>query len=227
MSDKEELCPSAVTVKIPQFMECAVTGWFTVVEAQFLLKRIKKTNSKFLHVLSSLPADLVTKLPSTLVANSNYEELKAAVIATYEQTKPELFSKFMSDTKMTGRPLYFLQELMATASKLGVSEDLVKHKFIHALPTSIFPVIATQKSLSLQQLGSLADELFTNKETSHMVSTPSTQSRHYKHSNYDSKNKATNVVRPFYDNQRPRVYRWYIYYGERFSTCKPWCKWPE
>ena len=147
-------------------------------------------------MLSSLPADLVTKLLSTLLANSNYEELKATVIATYEQTKPEFYSKFMSDTKMTGRSSYFLQELMATASKLSVSEDLVRHKFIHALPTSIFPLIATQKSLSLQQLGSLANELmpFINKETLHMVSTPSTLSCHYKHSNNDSNNKATNVV---------------------------------
>ena len=102
MFDTEELSASAVTVRIPQFMECAVTGWFIVVEAQFLLKRIKKTNLIFLHVISSLPVKFVTKLPSTLLANSNYEELKAAVIATYEQTKPELFSKFISDTKMTG-----------------------------------------------------------------------------------------------------------------------------
>ena len=140
-------------------MECAVTGWFTVVEAQFLLKRIKKTNSKFLHVLSSLPADLVIKLLSTLHANSNYEELKAAVIATYEQTKPELFTKFMSDIKMTGRPSYFLQELMATASKIGVSEDLV---------------------------------------------------RHYKHSNNNSNYSVTNVVRPFHNNQCPRVCHWHV-----------------
>ena len=117
MSDTEELSASVLTVKIPQFTECAVTYWFTVVEAQFLLNRSKKTNSKFLHALSSLPADLVTKLPSMLLANSNYEELKAAVITTYEQTKPEIFSKFMSDSKMTGRPSYFSQELMATASK--------------------------------------------------------------------------------------------------------------
>ena len=48
-----------------------VTGWFTVVEAQFLLNRIKKTYIKFLHVLLSLLAGLVTKLPSTLLANSN------------------------------------------------------------------------------------------------------------------------------------------------------------
>ena len=96
---------------------------------------------------------------------------------------------------MTGRPSYLLQKLVPTASKLGVTEDFVRHKFIHALPTSIFPV--TQKSLSLQQLGSLADELmpFINEETSHMVSTPSTLSLHNKHSNNDSNNKATNVVR--------------------------------
>lgn len=38
---------------------------------------------------------------------------------------------------MTGRPSLFLEEVQRIAAKVGVSEDLVKHKFIQALPTSI------------------------------------------------------------------------------------------
>ena len=51
---------------------------------------------------------------------------------------------------------------------------------------------------------------FTNKETSHMVSTPSTLSRLYKHSINNSNNCATNIVRPFHDNQHPRERRWHV-----------------
>ena len=60
---------------------------------------------------------------------------------------------------MTGRPSYYLQELMDTADKVGIGEHLVMHQFTSALSPSIAPVIAAQKGLMLQQMGTLADEL--------------------------------------------------------------------
>ena len=66
----------------------------------------------------------------TLLVNTIYEELNAAVIVIHEQIKPELFARLIGDTKMKGRPSYFQQEFMTTASKIDVREDLVRHKFI-------------------------------------------------------------------------------------------------
>jgi hypothetical protein len=60
---------------------------------------------------------------------------------------------------MSGRPSYYLQELNSIAARVGVSEDLVRHQFEQALPPAISPVLAAQRELTLQQLGTLADEL--------------------------------------------------------------------
>ena len=43
----------------------------------------------------------------------------------------------MNETSLTGRPSMFLHELMSLANKVGVGEDLVRHRFIQALPAAI------------------------------------------------------------------------------------------
>ena len=48
---------------------------------------------------------------------------------------------------------------MAPASKVGVGDELVRYKFIQALPLEITPVIAAIKNASLIELGTLAGEI--------------------------------------------------------------------
>ena len=64
--------------------------------------------------------------------NSHMIALKNALIQIHERTKPELFARLISKTRMTGRPSNYLQELMSIADKVGVGEDLVKHQFTSA-----------------------------------------------------------------------------------------------
>ena len=228
---------NAVTVKVPPFMETAAMGWFAIIEARFNLRNITTETTKFYHVLSHLPPDLVAQLNMTLLANKNYEELKEAVINIYEKTKPELFARLMSDTKMTGRPSFYLRELMSTASKVGVGEDLVKHRFIQALPSAISPVVAAQKDLTLDQLGNLSDQLLpilqkdvcnnVNTESANNVSKPNSSYQYQTNSSKSNNNTLPIGLRPFGNNQRPRVCRGHLYFAETSRTCKPWCKWPN
>ena len=140
-------------------MESAIRGRFSIIEANFALRNINVSSTKYFHVLSALPPEIVTKISASVLNEQSYDALKNALIQIHERTKPELFARLISQTKMTGRPSYYLQELMDTADKVGVGEDLVKHQFTSALPPSTAPVIAAQKGLTLQQMGTLADEL--------------------------------------------------------------------
>ena len=106
-----------------------------------------------------MPPDIVAKLSPSILTAQKYDELKEAVQSSYEKTKPELFSKLISETKMTGRPSAYLHELLAIANKVGVGDDLVRHRFKQSLLSTIAPVVAAQQELSLQQIGKLADEL--------------------------------------------------------------------
>ena len=51
--DKPKVTVEHVTIKMPDFMESAVMGWFKILEAQFTLKGVTTSATKFLHVLAS------------------------------------------------------------------------------------------------------------------------------------------------------------------------------
>ena len=89
------------------------------------------------------------------------EALKKAMIEHFESSKPELFDNFMKNRALVGKPPAFLGEMRATANKLGVNNDLVQHRFQQNLPTAIAPIVASQKTLSMDELGKLADDLMS------------------------------------------------------------------
>ena len=43
--------------------------------------------------------------------------------------------------------------------KVGVGDELIRHKFIQSLPSAIAAALASQRKLGLSALGKLADEL--------------------------------------------------------------------
>lgn len=235
-SDDETSGPScnAVSVKVPQFMEGSARGWFCVIEAQFKMKNITQEDTKFWNVLAALPPNLVEKLPSSLTDKQNFTDLKAAVISYYERSKPELFNSLIKKTTMSGKPSIYLRELTSIANKVGVGEELVRHQFLNSLPPTISPVLATQKTLTLEQLGPLADELapFSDQQQANVASYstpgPKVFPQHSSQKNNDrSRNFSSIGVTPFSPDQRPKICRGHIYFGKRSRTCKPWCEYPN
>lgn len=159
MASERETPVHRVSIKPPAFMETAVQGWFAVMDAQFHIAGITVEATKFYHVLSALPPDTIAHIPQVTLTSTNFKELQQVVTDMYEKTKPELFERLISKTRLTGRPSLFLCELREVADKVGVGDDLIRHKFVQSLPSSIAPVLASQRDLSLSQLGKLADEL--------------------------------------------------------------------
>lgn len=214
---------NGITLKLPQFMETAADGWFTIVEAQFFLRRITQEQTKFFNALAALPAELIRNLPRSVISAENYSELKRTVIATYEKSKPEIFDKLInsSSVALTGRPSMYLRELCVMANKVGAGEDLVKHKFLQALPTHIAPILAATKALSIEQLGTLADEMTPYFNTNVMQ-----VESHVAHMSRNQDQSSSPGVRPYKQNQRPKVCRAHLYFGTSSRTCKAWCQWP-
>lgn len=229
----------AVSIKPGIFKETAVTGWFLTLEAQFSLNKITSESTRFFHVLAALPPELATNLPEDVAASQNYTQLKKTVIDIYEQTKPEMFDKLINKTTLSGRPSIFLQELNSLAKKVGVGEDLIRHKFVNALPSNIAPVLAAQKTLSLTQLGVLADELMPllSEQVSHVPITAVNNSdfsprrrNDQRYSRSKSPKNESNMpygLKPYNQNQRPKVCKAHLYYGKSARTCKQWCHWPQ
>ena len=235
-SDDDKDSAHSITIKPTQFSESSARGWFAVLEAQFKLKSITVSSTKFYNALSALPPNLVTNIPADVINDENYEKLKNNVIQSYEQTKPEIFEKLAQKTTMTGRPSLYLQELQSLARRAGIDncQDLIRHKFLSSLPHTISPAVAAQTTLSLTQLGSLADELmpmhnnFCNFTQSQQLSQKSPKHpRERRHSTSSGVSGTPIGLRPFSADQRPKICRAHIYFADRARTCKPWCKYPN
>ena len=233
-----------IAVKLPLFAEGQASSWFKIVEAQFSIANITQESTKFLHVLSVLPPALVSRLNPTVLDYFSYEQLKTNIVGLCERTKPELFESLIKETSMTGRPSVFLHDILSTAQKLGVGDDLVRHKFIQALPSTVSPVVAAQKDLTLHQLGKLADELVPiisntsmyNVQTS-FPPTNVTQTEGYVRGRTLNRNSKpftrspsrsnTNAMTPFYADQKPKICRFHVYFGQQSRRCTSWCQWPN
>lgn len=217
-----------LTVRPPPFLDTTAPAWFRILEAQFQLRSIQLSTTKFYNTLAALPPEVVSKLSPEILDSAQYDKLKTAVIDFYERSKPELFANLSAATHMTGRPSLFLQELSAIASKVGVGDEFIRHKFIQALPPTISPVIAARSEMSLVQLGKLADELLPFAKATHCLQVSSKSVPHHNAPNH--KSHTINIpfsIRPFKPDQRPRICRSHIYYGPKARTCRPWCLWPN
>lgn len=228
----------AVSIKPGIFKESAVSGWFLTLEAQFNINKITSQSTRFYHTLAALPPELATNLPQEVQTSENYDQLKKNILDIYEQTKPELFDKLIKKTTLSGRPSVFLHELHSIAKKVGVGEELVRHKFLNALPKNIAPIAASQKTLDLTHLGILADELMPYLNESQNITTINATSHAAPHSmhqrdssrprNRDQQDSTIPYgIRPYKPNQRPKVCKSHLYYGTTARNCKPWCQWPQ
>lgn len=228
----EEVSISKMLVKVPPFMETAVTSWFFILEAQFHVAKITTNNSKFYHALANLPAEIVSRISLTELESKDFGILKNIVIRLFEKSKVDLFNDLLSRQSMVGKPSIFLRDILSSASKLNIPEEMVRIKFIQALPSNIKNVVAAQSSLNLDQLGNLADDLFSLTPVTTINSVTSTQqSKQFQQPKQffreDFSNNTPIGLRPYYGKQKPRVCRAHIYYGAQAKTCKIWCKWPK
>lgn len=131
-----------------------------------------KTETK---LFSALPPELIMKIHAL---TKNYEDLKETVIKNYKEPNWGWVEKLINDTRMIGQPFYYLRELMATAYKVRVREDLVKLCFTQAEPPAITSVIAAIRNLTLGKLGTLANELIPFMSTDMVQNT--TYAEHYR-----------------------------------------------
>ena len=222
-----ELQINNVTIKTP-FIESNVPAWFALIEAQFVINRYRQTDLKFYHTLNALPHHIVGNLSQNVLNSHDYQTLKNEVLTSFEKSKPEMLDKLMSKRTISGRPSIYLNELRALALKIGVDDDIVRHRFVQALPSSIAPVIAAQTDLELDRLGKITDDLITQfpdfRHTHAHVQQVVTKPQQNKNKN---RCDCPSGLRPFYSKQKPLVCRAHLYFGNQAKYCKPWCKWPN
>ena len=171
MADEENPPPppqvNHVAVKPPLFDEGSVSRWFSILESQFAIARITQSQTKFHHVLSNIPMTILNQIPEVVITGQSYDQIKAATIALFDKSKPEIFDALMAKNRvLCTKPSVFLVELRKLATQLQVTDDFLKVKFITSLPPSIRPSIVSHESESLEAIAKIADTLIAYQNSS-------------------------------------------------------------
>ena len=114
---------AAVSIKPPIFDENSVSRWFVIMESQFILSKIASSNTKFHHVISNLPINVINQLNDSVIFSNDYNVLKNALVTLYTRSKPELFDSLLSKNNILfTKPTIYLQELRKFAAPLEVTD---------------------------------------------------------------------------------------------------------
>ncbi|ESO11911.1 hypothetical protein HELRODRAFT_167004 [Helobdella robusta] len=78
---------------LPLFKKTASTDWFENSEMQFQLQNVICKTTRFYYVIISQPLDIVSSLSLKVQRGTDYDALKAELLSTFKQTKPEQFQE--------------------------------------------------------------------------------------------------------------------------------------
>lgn len=73
MGQKDYTSVQQISIKTPNFMETAINGWFSIVEAQFYVRGIR---AKFYTIIASILVETVMKIPASVLDSQNYDDLR-------------------------------------------------------------------------------------------------------------------------------------------------------
>lgn len=140
------------------------------------MARITSPATKFAYLHGNLPEDIVNKLSDAAVNGCDYQALKAELIATFTESKPELFEKLINQNKfMDQKPSFYLRSLQHVASQLGVGDEIIRIKFLKGMPDDIRSTLVAHEGSTLEELARVADSLLSYKPSVlpiHNIATP-------------------------------------------------------
>ncbi len=101
----EDQPPQPRDIKLPPFWTRRPRAWFTFAESRFRLRSIEDEQQRFDHVLSALPAEMVSQvidLVDTLPAENQYEYFKDQLLDIHQLSDYEKFDMLTKMEPMGG-----------------------------------------------------------------------------------------------------------------------------
>lgn len=144
-NDNTELSASNTVPKscrLPEFWDKTPQVWFIKCENLFKLKGIKTDSTKYQHILSALPQDVVMSVLDIVKDESNgYEELKKALIARNSLSEEQRLNTLLSESNAVmgeRRPSEFFRHLEQLAdSGTEVNKELLLKLWMRRLPSTL------------------------------------------------------------------------------------------
>jgi len=158
-----------VAMKLPLFWVDNPLRWFQQAEAQFRVKNISRSSTKFDHVLARLPSeatvsigDVIDRATATVnPSETPYEDLKARLLKAYMPGPYKMLDTLLDHPALGDRtPSKMMDEMLALLPSEVKPNLLFNALFLRRLPATLHQVLATQKHEDPRALAEAADHLY-------------------------------------------------------------------
>lgn len=160
----EDNPPQPRDIKLPPFWTTRPRAWFTFVESRFRLRGIVSEQLKFDHVLSALPADMVSQVLDIVEAvpeDTPYTYFKQQLLEDYQLSDYEKFDMLMKMEAMGGRKPSQLLHAMLEFCPLNMEKHLCFHYlFMQRLPVALRTQLGEVQPGDPRALANRADKLW-------------------------------------------------------------------
>ena len=158
---------SAISVKLPAFWPKLPVEWFLQVEALFATRGITSQQTKYDHVLSVLPSEIITTVLDVLQVNratttNPYDALKAALLGRLVKSESRRIEELLNGTPMGDRtPSEYYRHLRAVAgNSTSVNDNLLAKLWLRNLPALVQTAVTASGRTEPTEMTKVADEVY-------------------------------------------------------------------
>lgn len=163
---------NAVGVHLPTFWDADPAVWFKLAEAQFHARGIKRSLTKYSHILSALPTHIAQEVRDVIMNPDEtypYEQLKAALIKRTTISEQKRLEQLLSGEELGDRkPSQLLRRLLQILDGRPMDAALMRQLFLQRLPPFIRSILVSKQEITLEELADLADEIISIPQNPHI-----------------------------------------------------------
>ncbi len=149
--------PHQRDIKLPPFWTTRPRAWFTFVESRFRLRGIEDDQSRFDHVLSALPEEVID-IVDTMPAAGLYEHFKNQLLEVHQLSDYEKFDVLIKMEPMEGRKPSQLLHAMLEFCPVGMEKHLSFHYlYMQRLPQALQTQLGEVQPVDPRGLAARAD----------------------------------------------------------------------
>ncbi len=154
----------AVSLKLPTFLASRPDVWFQQTEAQFALRSITDSTTKFFYLLTALDPVVAERMAGDVTAvptENKYTYLKGKLMEVYGLTDDQKADRLLD---LAGLGDWKPSQLCAHIQSLAVDQDtLLQRIFLRQLPEDVRVQVAALDAGSLAALARKADVIMAAK----------------------------------------------------------------
>lgn len=172
MSEEDAQLPrvGAVALKLPPFWPDSAEVWFAQAEAQFNIKGIVSSTTKFYYCVAALSQEVASQLLDlirTPPSSEPYEVLKSRLVKTYALNDYQRFESLVS-LPLTGdqKPSHLMNRMLALLPEDYKPGFILRGLFLRRLPAEVRAHLLQESISDPRALSLKADELYQSHITS-------------------------------------------------------------